>query len=169
MSRQHIFEQFQEKPDSRLIGVVPVAAFAQTEHERLAVTQISLYSDMNIVAISLVLGAGHPEHTWREMGRPGHPFMTMTMSDDLGTEYVAMPTHGGGGSHFFEFNFKILPPIPDNAKTVSLSFAMPSWNGRDIQRFYAEEETPPTDWSITTDLSARVAPRAMTNVSTRKA
>lgn len=164
MSRQRIFEQFQEKPGSRPLAVIPVGGYAEAEHETLFVTQIDLYSDLNIVSISLMLGVEHPEHKWRDMGRPGHPFMAMTMSDDLGTEYAAMPSHGGGGRYRYDFNCKTLPPIPMNAKEVTLLLSKLSWNADAPQRFYAEGETPMPDWSITVDLSNKVTPRPMTEI-----
>lgn len=103
---QRIFEQFQEQPDARLVPVIPVAGVAVAGHERMIVTSVERYANESRIKGVLVLGPDHPEHEWRERGRPGHPFFMMSMDDDLGTEYASMPESGGGGVYRYGIQHK---------------------------------------------------------------
>lgn len=150
---QRIFEQFQEHPNVRLVSVIPIAAIAESEHETLFITSVERYEDESMIRGVMILGADHPEHEWRNRGRPGHPFFMVSMDDDLGTEYVSMPDSGGGGGHRYNFTLRLKPAIPDDARAVTLSISAPQWDTEATRRFYTEGTRPPALWTVSIDPS----------------
>lgn len=155
---QRIFEQFQEQPDTHLIAVIPVAGVAKGEHETLFITSIERYVDESRVRGALVLGPEHPEHEWRNRGRPGHPFFMVTMDDDVGTEYISMPDSGGGGMHRFDFSLRVKPGMPENVQSITLSISAPEWDTEATRLFFTEGTRLPARWKLTIDPSTGTGP-----------
>ena len=155
---QRIFEQFEETPAVRLISIVPVAAVAEGDHETLFITCLERYAHESRIRGALVLGRNHPEHEWRDRGRPGHPFFMVSMADDIGTDYVSMPDSGGGGKYRYDFSLRVKPGIPEDARTVTLSVCNPEWNTGATRTFFTEGTRPAARWEIRVDPASGTSP-----------
>lgn len=151
---QRIHEQFQETPEARLLSVIPVAAVAESEHETLFITSVERYADESRIRGALVLGPDHPEHEWRERGRPGHPFFMVSMDDDLGTGYISMPDSGGGGMYRYDFSLRVKPGIPEEVQAITLLICAPEWNTGATRTFFTEGTRPPARWEVRVDPAA---------------
>jgi len=163
MSWQRVMERFQEDPDAVYLGVIPVSAVAKSEYETLVIDAIECYTDRVIVTTHLRLGPDHPEHEWRERGRPGHPKLLMRCLDDIGTEYIAIQQGGGGGGSIYRFEQAIAPSFPEQATTLTLEIADIVWNaGPPFPLDNLDSIT--WSWRVDIDLDTQVPPRQMTNL-----
>ncbi|MGZ8475863.1 MAG: hypothetical protein ACXWWQ_06525 [Candidatus Limnocylindria bacterium] len=78
---------------------------------------------------------------------------TLSISDDLGTEYVVMPAGGGGGEDSMQFELRFAPAPPAATRTLDVAiveFSPTTWPfGRATESAVEGQSAP---WRVTVDL-----------------
>jgi len=87
-------------------------------------------------------------------GATGTVWPMLTVSDDVGTEYVVAPGGGGGGEGSMQYDFWVAPVPPAGARTLELAiseFAPTPWPF--VRATEPDRVSTPAPWRATVDLS----------------
>ena len=111
----------------RLRRVVPIVMSREWGDAEMILVSLEIYDD------GCILRYRRLESSARSLSAPPHWLLAelkasspmFWVEDNLGTEYTAMPSGGGGASSNFDGAVRIKPAVPDAASTLRVSVRLP--------------------------------------------
>jgi hypothetical protein len=144
-------------PHQQLVRVVPIAQTQTQAQGGATIMLLALedYTDGFLVHSRVLLAAERPpEFT---TGPTPHPRVThlrpaLEVRDDRGTAYRVWPASGGGGGREYRFTHHGTPPLPPEARTLTITLPALRWEEFDSRGRASEVERIGGPWTFTVPL-----------------
>ncbi len=142
-------------PHQQLVRVVPIGQTQAHGGATVMLLALEAYTDGFLVHSRVLLEAERPPQlgTGRDpRPRFAHLRPTLEVRDDRGTTYRVWPASGGGGGREYRFTHHVAPPLPPEARTLTIVLPALRWEELDPRGRASEVERIGGPWSFTVPL-----------------